>query len=135
VGNEVIEGLRENWVAALGWTIFIGLMIALLAGHYVFNPFIVGFAYYVVFVISREAKTDGSWMDPRTKRLFAVCLICLLYLGSAFMNEYRRSEFISHFERTCYRSRYADFDITKELCGDIQSQIDNYLRPQSEDDE
>jgi hypothetical protein len=128
------EGLRENWVAALGWTIFVGLMIALLAGHYVFNPFIFGFAYYVSFVIAQTAKTDASWTNLNTKRLFLVCLICLMYLGFAVMNEYHRSEFIGHFERTCDRGRYADIQITQELCTDIQSHIDNYLRPQSDDE-
>jgi hypothetical protein len=92
-----------DWPTTVGWTIFLILTAALLSGHYVFDPFAFGFAYYVVLSLYRSKWLGAargsphrySWelmkdrphheltsdIDELRERLLLVSIICVLYVG------------------------------------------------------
>lgn len=131
-----LDYVKQNWAAVLGWTIFVGLMIALLADYYIFDPFKFGFAYYVVYALSTTLganKNHLSYGEARTlsDRMLLVSAIALLYLWVAFNAEIRREQFVRQFQRTCYDGSYASLQGAERICSEIQSKIDNYLyRPE-----
>jgi len=127
--HRYIVKLRDNISVTVGWLIFGVLIAALLTDHYIFNPFIFGFGYYIVHAL-RRLGDEGEAKDIRliTKRLIGVSIIALLYLWIALNSELNQRAFIRQFEETCYRSHSAGNKIATQLCEDIQSHIDGTLQ-------
>ena len=121
-----LKALRKKWVPALGWGIFIALIIALEAGHYIFNPFVFGFAYYTIYVLSRlGAKEERVNADLLAVRLIGLGLIALLSLWAVLNNEVNKHAFLRQFDKTC--AKYAENPSASQVCGEIQSNIRDSL--------
>lgn len=121
-----LEHWKEHWASRVGWMIFVGLCIAIVTGHYLFNPFIFGCAYYVSLFLARLSKVKAPTGAFLSTPEF-VCVIALLYLYVAFHNELTRDQFEVQVQSTCRRSVYSDSEVATRLCDEIQSQIDDYL--------
>ena len=97
-----LNTVRKRWVPAVGWGIFIALIIALEAGHYIFNPFVFGFAYYTIYVLSQlGAKEERANADLLAVRLVALGLIALLSLWAVLNNDVSKHAFLRQFDKTC----------------------------------
>ncbi len=120
---------ETNVRSSIGWLIFIGLIIAMANGHYFFNPFIFGFGYYIFYVFAKIGDADPDLMK---QRIIAVGAIALIYLWAALNNGIERSDFIKSFERTCSENRYNWSEARREVCEEIQSNIDETLRKEAD---
>jgi hypothetical protein len=118
--------LKRDWPAVIGIAIFVALLIAAIAGHYVVNPFVVGFAYYVVYAIKKSVGRECD-ADLLRQRLFAVSVIALLSMFGLLRHEAEESRFLHRFQETCYQSRYSRSKIANYLCEEIQSDIDGTI--------
>ncbi|MGE0031032.1 MAG: hypothetical protein AB7O21_20110 [Gammaproteobacteria bacterium] len=129
-----LADMKGKWVPAIGWVIFIGLVVAMLADHYIFDPFIFGFAYYIVFVLKNSLSEDEQ-TDPSTMRhrLMLLGIIALLYMWFHFNNGVQQRNFVRQFERTCYANNYARTPAGQRVCEEIQSHIDNVLHKPDDD--
>lgn len=117
---------KENIRAAIGWLIFVTLSIADISGHYIFDPFIFGFGYYVLYVFSRMMDADP---ELNKRRIIFIGGIAILYLWSALNAGIEVNRFIKSFERECSGVGYEKMsEETRELCEQIQSDIDVYIR-------
>lgn len=136
-----VEKLKEDATPAVGWLIFIGLWVALLTDHYIADPFIFGFAYYVLFALTKSLGTDHSKLEygaygTINQRLLIVGIISLLYLWFAFQDDVQRRQFVRQFERTCYESSGPRTRESERICEEIQLKIDRYLfEPGDDSDE
>lgn len=126
--------MKDKWFPALGWVIFIGLLVALLADHYIFDPFIFGFAYYTFFVLKNSLSEDEP-TDPSTMRhrLMLLGIIAMLYMWFAFNNGLQRRAFVREFEMTCYAGELSKMPAVERVCEEIQSHIDNSLYKPEDD--
>jgi hypothetical protein len=120
-----LEWVRERWLAALGWTLFLGLLFADVTGHYIFDPFAFGFSYYIIVVTRR------SLMSPRTERsdhqIFTAA-IALLYVFLHLHDNVQKHEFMRHVEATCASDLFAGSPVAERLCDKIRSDVASYLQ-------
>jgi len=132
----LFSALKEwNWVAIIGWMIFFALFVALLTGNYIFNPFTVGFAYYVVYALKNTLTQEEDDDDKFKHRFIFVCIIALFYLYNSFRHEDNRRQFIRSFESRCYsRQSYATTE-KMQLCEEIASDIETYLYSSDQNDD
>jgi hypothetical protein len=131
--QPLLSTLRAQWQAIVGWLVFLALLIALFLDHYVFDPFIFGFAYYAIYVLTRFGKKEErSDQNLTGLRMLLLCVICLLYLWVALQHEVDRRSFLSRFERTCYRSPKFDSELGHHLCEEVQADIDATLQKEVE---
>lgn len=119
--------VRKRWVPAIGWAIFVVLIVALATGHYIFNPFIFGFSFYTIYVLSRIAvKEESANSDLMTRRIIALGLIALFNLYTVLNNGWDKHKFLRQFERTCDR-----YDVEgspqSQVCREIRSSIQDSL--------
>jgi len=125
--------LKENAAAAIGWSVFLGLIAATFAGRYIFNPFVFGFGYYTIYALSRIGnKNDSSNADLLGRRTLALGVIALLALWIDFRKEMDTHQFIRQFERTCYRGPKYDEGEVRRICEEIQAHIDSTLQKETE---
>lgn len=91
--------MKSDWPTRIGWTLFIGLFIAELLDHRIFDPFVFGFSYYVFYVMTQSFKEERGEIvitpSTRHSRTFAVCLIALMYLGFSWDMRYGASEAVA----------------------------------------
>lgn len=126
--NMIFEYIKGSWGSILGWTIFVSLFIAMLTDYYIFNPFLFGFAYYVLYVLSKfKDMRKESGMDIYSQRLLLICGISLLYMWFSLENEVNKKQFIHKFEKACYGGVGRDIKPVKRLCEEIESDINSYL--------
>jgi len=132
------EALKRDWLATIGMTIFVVLLVAAATDNYVFNPFVFGGGYYVFYALKKSfepvdyERHPSCAVESLRQRLLAVCIIAALGLGAALMNEVERDKFIREFEGTCYASQYARIPITIQLCEEIQGHLDNTIAGMAE---
>ena len=133
---SIPQSLIEHWVSLLGWVIFGLLLVARLLGYSIFDPFVFGFAYYTVFVLSRVSRPRD--LTKEGARTFAVCLIALIYLFFHWYGSYRKGRFVDAFERNCDASVAVSTNRAAAMvCSEIQQAIDDELNapvfPESSD--
>lgn len=110
----------------MGWGIFIALIVALEAGHYIFNPFVFGFAYYAVYVLSRIAvQEEMANSDLLSRRVILLALVVLLNLWTVVDNESNKHRFLRQFDKIC--ARYAEDASANQVCEEIRSDIGDSL--------
>ena len=125
-----LGSLERAWPVTIGLVIFGALVVASATGHYLFNPFIFGGVYAVIYLLRRsfqpidEGRHSSFAIDALRQRLLAVSIIALLSMFGALVNEANRDAFRRNFEKTCYLSRYARIPITIQLCEELQGHMD-----------
>ena len=118
---------EKDWAAIIGWIIFIGLFVALLNDYYIFNPFIVGFAYYVIYALKKTLGKHKKDEEKNEYRFIVVSIIALLYLYFGFRHEDNRRQFVNQFQEKCYSVQTGSSLERERLCEAIASDINTYL--------
>ncbi len=97
-----LKALSRDWLATIGIAIFIVLLIAAATDNYIFNPFIFGGTYAVIYLLRKSYQPIDEGMHPSfaidtlRQRLLAVSIIALLLMFGALINEADRDAFVHY---------------------------------------
>lgn len=128
MGANLSRALKQNTVAIVGWVVFLALVVTLLADHFIFNPFIFGFAYYTIYALARLSNNaEKHNAEILSRRLILVGLISLVALWGNLRKEVGSHQFIRRFEKTCYGGTYSGVDAVSKVCDEIQAHISDTL--------
>lgn len=125
-----------KWPTYLGWTIFLLLLAALITDHYIFDPFIFGFSYYAIYILTRLAKLDTPEESAKSSgRILTLACISLLYMWFHLNGNIAKNKFVNSVNSYCWgTSGVASTNSEAEkYCYELESLIETYLIPDPKD--
>ncbi len=119
--------MKKDWLQFFGWALTLGLFISIFAGYYIFNPFVFGLTYYIIYVFYKtNEKSAQKYPKQVMQRLVSISFIAILYLWLSLMHSHDKDKFINSFEKSCYSERIKT-DAETRLCESIQAHVDTFI--------
>ena len=140
--KKYIEKLGiKDWSNVIGWLIFLILLISAGTDNYIFNPFLFGFAYYVINTLRKHFKSEKQ--KGTNEQLILVSIIALFYMWGSLKNQSEIKSYVRDVNKMCHprslqiSNEVSGFDIetASQLCEEINSHIENRFYPETDDND
>jgi hypothetical protein len=107
---------NSDWPTRIGWAVFVVLTVTTLVGYYIFDPFIFGAAYYILYQFNHLPSASEE-----NKRVLLLGTIGLLYVFFHFLDEVEEKRFERKLESICLNSQSAE----EGICADVSAALDS----------
>ena len=127
---------NHHWPTVIGWTCFWLLLIATATGHHIFDPFVFGFSYYAIYLLTQIGKLDNEKeAKNNSQRIIVLAVISLVYMWFHLNSNVDKRKFEREFEKTCWGARglASQSESASRVCDEVQSIIGTYLAPEPDD--
>jgi Ni,Fe-hydrogenase I cytochrome b subunit len=132
----IIKRFKDHhWPTIIGWAGFWLLFVATATGNYIFDPFIFGFSYYSIYLLTQLGKTKKpEEVENNSQRILILAIVCLVYMSFLLSSNMNKRIFLSEFDNICWGLHgYAhETSLGLRICEEIQSSISNNLSPESD---
>jgi hypothetical protein len=135
--DTIKNNLRNHhWPTVIGWACFWLLLIATATGNYIFDPFVFGFSYYAIYLLTQIGKLEkAEEAGNNSQRILILSVISLVYMWFHLNSNIDKRKFEREFEKTCWGARglASQSQGASKVCDEIQGIISTHLAPEPDD--